>query len=418
MSFKNSLENRIILWVSIGHFMNHVGNYLTPALLIYLQDDIFLTQTERGLLGTIPMLMLVVLSTFTGWLGDKKPLWRKTMIYLGLIGIGIFGIIMSFANSFLELAIATIILGISLSTYHPIAFSQINSMPNKDKNMGINAVAGNFGSAITPLVAMVIAVFLGGWRLAFLIFSITQILTGITFAVFCPSDAETNNYTNGLKENGSKDKEVFIKKQMIVLVLLLVTISAFRAPVFRTLSYFTAVIFRDAFNFQRVESSIITAIALGIGSVAAFLAGWFNNNQIQKKTSDKKARVNVRINTMLVSNGVSTFLLFVLAFIARNPKMILISYLGLTFFFFLGASILPTIISEVTSASGMGSAFGFLFAGATITGAIAPTIFGWLADNYSFSEGFMFLGIIASGCFSMIVIFKIIFSLFSQQNHK
>jgi len=397
--------------------MNHIGNYLTPALLIYLQDDIVLTQTERGLLGTIPMLMLVVLSTLTGWLGDQKPMWRKLMIWFGLIGIGIFGIIMSFANTFLELALATVILGISLSTYHPIAFSLINSMPNKDKNMGINAVAGNFGSAITPLIAMVIAVYLGGWRFAFLVFSMTQILTGLTFAFFYPSDVETNEYTNDLKENGLKDEDPFIKKQIIILVLLLVVISAFRAPIFRTLSYFTTVIFADAFHFERVESSIITAIALGIGSVAAFLAGWFNNTQIQKKTSNKEARVNIRINTMLLSNGMSALLLFVLAFIVSKPEMILISYLGLTFFFFLGAAILPTIISEVTSASGMGSAFGFLFTGATITGAIAPTIFGWLADNYSFDEGFIFLGIIASACFGLIILFKIIFGKFSAQNH-
>jgi FSR family fosmidomycin resistance protein-like MFS transporter len=182
MSSSKLMENNIIFWVSVGHFMNHIGNYLTPNLLIYLQEDIILTYTEQGLLGTIPMLMLVFLSALVGYLGDRKPEWQKKMVWGGLLGIGIFAIIMAFANSFLELAIATVLLGVSLSTYHPIAFSLINSMPHKDKNMGLNAVAGNFGSALTPLIAMLIAVNFGGWRIAFLVFALIQIIAGITLA--------------------------------------------------------------------------------------------------------------------------------------------------------------------------------------------------------------------------------------------
>ena len=137
------LANKFVFWTSLGHFCNHVGNYLTPALLIYLQTDIMLSQTERGILGSVPMLMLVFLSSIIGYIGDKKPLWNKHLIWLGIIGIGIFGILMAFASSFVELLMATIVLGFSLSSFHPLAFVYINNLPNKDKNMGILSVSGN-----------------------------------------------------------------------------------------------------------------------------------------------------------------------------------------------------------------------------------------------------------------------------------
>ena len=91
----SKLGSKIVCWTSLGHFCNHVGNYLTPALLIYLQTDIPLSQTERGILGSVPMIMLVFLSAIIGYLGDKKPLWNKHLIWLGIIGIGTFGILMS-----------------------------------------------------------------------------------------------------------------------------------------------------------------------------------------------------------------------------------------------------------------------------------------------------------------------------------
>ena len=73
---------------------------------------------------------------------------------------------------------------------------------------------------------------------------------------------------------------------------------------------------------------------------------------------------------------------------------------------------LPTIMSEVAPKE-IGSAFGILFAGSTLTGAIAPTVFGLLADNYSFNASFLFLGRVALGCLLFIFMFKF---LYNRQN--
>ncbi|MHA2109474.1 MAG: MFS transporter, partial [Candidatus Hodarchaeales archaeon] len=393
------LENKILLWTGLGHFCNHIGNYLTAALLIYLQTDIPLTHTEEGLLGSIPMLLLVILSTGVGRIGDKYPYSKKHLIWIGIIGLGIFSVLMSFAMTFTDLALATIVLGISLSTYHPVAFAFLNNMKNQDRNMGINSVFGNSGSAITPLLAMLFTV-LTNWRTAFLLFAGIQLVTGLLLWIFFPNSPELHNGLMNTKNNEIK-KEGELKRNVLLLAFLLVLISAARAPVFRCISYFTTIVFSDAFAFTRIESSILTAIILGIGASATFLMGQVNNWRISKGVS-RDLRINFRINSMLLSNGVATVLLLVLALIPYTLTFLVLGvYLVLAFFFFLGAAILPTIMSEI-SPRDMGSAFGILFSGATLTGAIAPTVFGYLADIYNFGTSFLFLGLVALLCLVFI----------------
>ncbi len=397
------LENRILLWTGLGHFCNHIGNYLTAALLIYLQTDIPLTHTQEGILGSIPMLLLVVLSTGVGRIGDKYPYSKKHLIWTGIIGLGIFSILMSFAMTFIDLILATIVLGISLSTYHPVAFAILNNMKNQDRNMGINSVFGNSGSAITPFIAMLFSI-LTNWRIAFLIFAVFQILIGLLIWRVFPNTPELHNELMNSKNN-EIEKEGELKKNVAILALLVVLISAARAPVFRCISYFTTIVFSDAFAFTRIESSILTAIVLGIGATATYLMGYLNDKRISKGVS-RDIRVNFRLNSMFLSNGVSTIFLLILALIPYNFSLLVLGvYMVLAFFFFLGAAILPTIMSEI-SPKDMGSAFGLLFSGATLTGAIAPTVFGYLADTYDFSTSFLFLGIVAFLCLVFIYLFK------------
>lgn len=410
------LERKIVFWAGIGHFCNHVGNYLTPALLIYLQTDIFLTQTERGLLGSIPMAILVFLSSIAGSIGDHQPKMRKHLIWLGIVGIGVSGLLMSLANSFIDLAIGTILLGFTLSTYHPNAFTYLNTIPNKDRNMGINAVLGNFGSAITPLLAMIVAVF-WGWREAYIIFSILQIVIGLVFAYSFPNDDRTHLKIKNWTEEEKKTESPFTDSQIIVLNLLLVAIMATRAPIFRCLSYFTTIVFRDAYHFSLVDSSIFSAFILNVGASATFIIGLFNNRK-SRQGANRNERVGFRINTILLSISFTAVLLLLLVLIPEDfPLGVLVVYIFLSFFFFLGAAVLPPIMSEISS-KGMGRAFGILFGGATLTGAIAPTIFGYLADTLNFSASFLFLGFVAILCIVLILAFKFLYKSIARKQEK
>ncbi|MHA2039941.1 MAG: MFS transporter, partial [Promethearchaeota archaeon] len=335
-------------------------------------------------------------------------------LWLGILGIGAFGILMSLALSFLELFLATIVLGFALSTFHPLAFSYINNLPDKDKNMGILSVSGNFGSAITPILAMVLFVITKDWRLTFLLFSLMQLIIGISFATLFPNE---KRMIKKLNNNGHMEEEgvPFSHNQIIVLTILIVFVSVFRAPVFRCISYFTTVIFSDAFEFSKIESSILSGFILGVGASATFIIGLLNNRKT-KRGATRNERVEFRSKTILLSSGISSLFLILLVLIPTSESgIIFITYILLTFFYFLGAAIIPTIISEIVSNQGMSSVFGIMFSGATIAGAIAPTIFGMFADNIGFWASFIFLGIMSFICFAVILLFMIVFRSYTKE---
>ena len=54
---------------------------------------------------------------------------------------------------------------------------------------------------------------------------------------------------------------------------------------------------------------------------------------------------------------------------------------------------------EIVSNQGISSIYGVMFSSATLASAIAPTVFGILADNYGFEASFLFLGAISLICF-------------------
>ena len=144
------------------------------------------------------------------------------------------------------------------------------------------------------------------------------------------------------------------------------------------------------------------------------------NNRKAQRGAGRDDRVNFRSTTILLSNGIAAIMLVLLVVIPTSNSLgILVTYLSLSFFFFLGAAILPTILSEVTGPShGMASAIGVLFAGATLAGSIAPTIFGYLADELSFSASFLFLGCIAITCVILIIVFKLVFRSITDNQNK
>lgn len=410
---KSNNNTGILLWTSLAHMFNHIGNYLLPGIIIYINADIPLNNTEKGILFTIPMFMMVLFSMLSGYLGDKNPLQKKMLIWIGILGIGIYAYLMSIVVTFIDMAITTILLGISLSTFHPLAFTYLNSMPDKDKNMGINAIFGNFGTASTPFIAMLLSIMFN-WRIAFICFAIVIMLFGIIFALFFPNDLSLHEKMVDYTENGYQNENKYTDKQKMILLALLALISALRAPVFRCLSVFTTVVFKEGLDFSNVESSIFGAIVLGIGATAVGITGFINNRKA-KRSKNRIERISFRTNTLLFSNGTAAFMLIFLIIIPQTESFyLLISYLLLTFFFFIGASVLPSISTEITGSKGMGSAFGILFTGATLTGAIAPTIFGYLEDVYSFSISFVFLFIIALVCFFSILIFKRAFNEYSS----
>ena len=123
----------------------------------------------------------------SGRLGD---LWgRRPMMIVFFCGIGVASIIVSTAQSPMELAITLAILGCAASIYHPVGIPLlVQGETRPGWAIGLNGLAGNLGVAVAAGVTGLLIKYFG-WRMAFLVPGIVSILCGLLFAMFATRES-------------------------------------------------------------------------------------------------------------------------------------------------------------------------------------------------------------------------------------
>ncbi|MFX0212182.1 MAG: MFS transporter, partial [Candidatus Hodarchaeota archaeon] len=156
------VEERFLFSTSIIHLLNHVFLYAFPSIILFLREEISLTYPEIGILGTIPSLLMVLLSPLSG---RTKPGFENHVIIGGLFVMSASLLVMSIAQNFLGIAIAVFILGIGGAAYHPPAFSAVTRLYESKKAVGmsLNQGAGTIGTGLAPFL-LTIGAGLIGWR--------------------------------------------------------------------------------------------------------------------------------------------------------------------------------------------------------------------------------------------------------------
>ena len=146
-----NFHRQILFGTTVGHFVYHVFQYVLPSLIIVIQDDIILTYSEYGILVTLPMIILIILSPTVGLYGKSR--YGYILIPLGLIFYAISMLITSFADSFFTLLLGQIVLGIAGAQHHPIALGLISNYREKDRGraLSIHMALGLAGNAISPI---------------------------------------------------------------------------------------------------------------------------------------------------------------------------------------------------------------------------------------------------------------------------
>jgi FSR family fosmidomycin resistance protein-like MFS transporter len=143
---------RILILISIAHFLSDLMTSVVPALLPLLQRDLGLSYAQ---LGTIVMVSTLTASLFQpvlGWLVDKRPVpWLLPMAAL-FSGMGLVGIAQ--VDSYWMILVMAVLIGLGSATFHPEG-SRVTHLAAGDRkglSQSIFQMGGNAGQAIGPLM--------------------------------------------------------------------------------------------------------------------------------------------------------------------------------------------------------------------------------------------------------------------------
>jgi len=340
---------------ALGHSYNDMYFFIIPLLLPLLRKEFGINYIQSGLILTVHVALRSIFSLIFGYFGDKYE--KKVIIASGFICSSIFLGSLIWINNIHTIVTFLFLLAIGVSTFHPLATAMVreNSKSNqRGRNFGLFTAAGTSG-LIVASVLFGVFVQIWGWKITCLLFS----LPGYFLAyVYLKSKKDKKNHK---AEAEKKTKQSHIH-------LFFISIGIRSLGIWAVLSFLPLY----ATDYIGLKPEISAWI------VSVYFIGVFLGALISSRITDK----NQPLVLVLSSTILTTLLLLGITFIVRPiPIFLVIGILGsLDGIFFPSLNTWLTFICPVNHQAKI---FGILFFVEGVSATIAPTLYGWIADQFS-----------------------------------
>jgi len=351
-------RDRKLLWViSYHHACNDGALMALVALLPILISEMDLTYSEIGLLG-FGLLVTVAVQLAVGRLSDR--MFSRYMLELGAALMAISFVLIPLVSDFVGLFAAVMAMRVGASFYHPIGIGWISKEyagPFLDTAMGIQSGIGNFG----VIVAMASSGFLGeqlGWQMPCLLWAglnVAAVIIGLTLT----GDYEPRPAQRA-KTFGTPLRTTFLKIGVLSLPI------AAGGAFYQVTSYFGPINLTEMHGWTAGNADLMFAVWISVGTVTSYYFG---------RLSSALGRQFL----LRAGYGVSCVACLLLAFASSwwAISLILIAF-GATLFLTYPA--LFALVTESTTESERGGAFGILFGFQLGGGAVVVYLCGLLSD--------------------------------------
>lgn len=170
----------VVLAVSLVHLLNDLIQAVLPAIYPLLKQQYALSFAEVGLITLVFQLTASILQPAIGLYTDKHP--QPALLPFGMVFTFAGLLLLSLVDSFGLLLLASALIGLGSSTFHPEASRVARSAAGGrfGLSQALFQVGGNTGSALGPLLAAAIIIPRGqgsvGWFCLFAMLGIVVLL--------------------------------------------------------------------------------------------------------------------------------------------------------------------------------------------------------------------------------------------------
>ncbi|AXF46115.1 MFS transporter [Acinetobacter johnsonii] len=160
---------KVVGAVAVAHLLNDLIQAVLPAIYPMLKTNFSLSFAQVGLISLVYQITASLLQPWIGLYTDKHP--KPYLLPLGMVVTFSGILLLAFSPSFIVLLMASALIGVGSSTFHPEA-SRVARMASGGRfgtAQSTFQVGGNTGTAIGPLLAALIIVPFGQHAVAWLI---------------------------------------------------------------------------------------------------------------------------------------------------------------------------------------------------------------------------------------------------------
>lgn len=263
------LVMRIIGAVALAHLVNDLIQAVLPSIYPLLKDSYGLTFTQIGLITLTFQITASLLQPWVGYYTDRHP--NPLVLPVGslctLLGI----LMLSMVGSFPMILLASALIGIGSSTFHPEAsrIARLASGGRFGLAQSTFQVGGNTGSAFGPLLAAAIIIPFGQGHVAW--FGLVALFSvGLLYAISCWYRAHLNLFK--LKQGQAASHGLSkgrVTGALVVLALLIFSKFFYMSSI---TSYFTFYLI-EKFDLSVASSQLYLFLFLGAVAAGTFFGG-------------------------------------------------------------------------------------------------------------------------------------------------
>jgi len=384
-------EKQVVGYTATCHGLVHVLELTYGAVLVSIAREFGSSLFILGVLANVMGFAFGAMSLPTGVLADRMS--ERNLLIFCCLGMGASSVVIGLAPNVYVLGAGLLALGLALGIYHPTASTFISRVvAQRSLGFGYQGIGGNIGIALGPILAGVIAAFLG-WRAAYLIFAIPVLLMAAVFFFTMRADKPAVHLSpvdvEGLKTSS---------RSVIIALVLICTSQVLNGFIYRGM-----VTFLPAYLSERITVSILsldpvllagsfTTIALGFGVFGQFLGGYFSE---RRRPDDLAFILGLLGIPLLLAMGNS------------QGMVLLLASAGFAFSHFMSQPVYNSLIANYTPVNWRGRMFGIFFFCAYGVGSFSASALGYVADrlglNWVFivSAGF---GVLALICVAWLLV--------------
>ena len=381
--FKNSINNQLKI-NSLGHAYNDAYHFIIPMLLPFFRQEFAFSYFQSGLIMTVHVALRSIFSLVFGSLGDRYN-HKHLFLAFGFIFSSILLGSVVWISHLPFIITVLLLMAIGVSTFHPLATAMVGEKAKQGqqgRDLSLFSAAGTLGLAIISLLFGWF-VQLWGWRITCFIIALPGFFLGWAYA--------------NLK-NGSDNIDIGIEKTTHRAAFLLY----FLARGIRSLGTWAIL------SFLPVYATDYIGLKPGISAwiISIYFAGVLTGSLFISRSLDRKNPLKL-VNYTTFFGGL--FILLLTYSTIPIVMGLLVTCIGLSQGIFFPAQ--NIWLTKISANETRGKMFGLGFFVEGFSATIAPSLYGWLADQIGLVNAYR-LAVIPFAI--SLIVFIFLFSLDNQ----
>jgi FSR family fosmidomycin resistance protein-like MFS transporter len=355
----------------LAHFTHHVITAIAAPLLPLIRTSYSLSYTQSGILLSAFTIAYGIGHLPAGWLSDRiSPV---LMIFIGIAGVAIAGVMFGLAPSFSLLVAANALIGLTGSGYHPSAsylIARVAKPEQRGSALGVHVIGGSSSYFVAPLLAGAIAASFG-WRGTYMALSVPTIFLGVALAVLLQKAAVKRGIA---KTQARAVKEPSRGARFWIWLFSFLALSTLSGALVGSTIGFIPLLLVDSHGIREETAAGLQAIVFSGGFWVAPLAGYLSD----------------RLGKLPLLFAVCAIVVPAIFFLPRIPMglglYILLVLIGV--FVFTRMPVSESFLFAHAPARQRATLLGAYFLGSSAGGGVFTPVIGWLSDRHDFRYSF------------------------------